>query len=347
MDFASATSSLASGSAAVDAVFGAITEQLDPASLDLVLLFCTAHYEDEIEAVLGAFSKRAPNATMLGCTSEGTIGGDRESQSGCSMSVLAGALPGVKILPFDLDQEQMEATEGRDQWMDLLGAQPETEPLIIALGDPFSFDIQTFLETANEALPGVPIVGGMASAAEAPGQNRLFCDGQIHRQGLAGVTLSGNIAVRTVVSQGCRPIGTPFVVTKGEHNLIHELGGKPALEQLSGVIQHLSEKDVGLARKALFVGRVIDEYQESFARGDFLIQNIVGFDPARGTIAVAALVRVGTTVQFHVRDAEGADEDLRTLLGGCVAILCRGPAGGSHAVQLQRAGHSHVAPAGA
>ena len=38
----------------------------------------------------------------------------------------------------------------------------------------------------------------------------------------------------------------------------------------------------------------------------------------RGTIApiaISAPARVGSTVQFHVRDADCADEDLRTLLG--------------------------------
>jgi small ligand-binding sensory domain FIST len=71
---------------------------------------------------------------------------------------------------------------------------------------------------------------------------------------------------------------------------------------------------------------VINEYQETFGRGDFLIRNVMGADRETGSIAVADFIRRGQTVQFHVRDAASADEDLRALL----AETGRGftPAGG-------------------
>ena len=40
----------------------------------------------------------------------------------------------------------------------------------------------------------------------------------------------------------------------------------------------------------------------------------MGVDENSGAIAVAGEVRIGQTVQFHVRDAASADEDLRLLL---------------------------------
>jgi len=43
---------------------------------------------------------------------------------------------------------------------------------------------------------------------------------------------------------------------------------------------------------------------------------VLGADRETGAIAVGDLVEVGTTVQFHVRDAAAADEDLRELLAG-------------------------------
>ena len=47
-----------------------------------------------------------------------------------------------------------------------------------------------------------------------------------------GVLIGGDVEVATVVSQGCRPIGQPLVVTRAERNVIYELGGQPALERL-------------------------------------------------------------------------------------------------------------------
>jgi small ligand-binding sensory domain FIST len=228
--------------------------------------------------------------------------------------MLAGSLPGVELHPFRLTLEQMPELDSPEDWEQTLSVKAGTNPLVVALADPFSFNIQEFLEQANEALPGVPVVGGMASAAEDPDQNRLVLGDQVYTDGLVGVTMTGNLQVRTVVSQGCRPIGTPFVVTGGERNIIATLGGKPAMDGLRQVIRGLSQKELVLAQQALFLGRAINEYQETFARGDFLISSIAGFDPKAGAIAISAPVQVGSTVQFHVRDAGSADEDLRTLL---------------------------------
>ncbi|MHC4090396.1 MAG: FIST signal transduction protein [Planctomycetota bacterium] len=325
MKFASAVCSDADSTRAVEDLFGQISGLLDPGELDLLLFFCTPHFEDQVEGIRDLLASRAPQATLLGCTAEGTIGSDQELQRSCSMSVLGGCLPGVRIQPFHLTQEEVELTDDRQEWSDLLGLDSGMASLTVILGDPFSFQIQEFLEKTNEVLPGTPFVGGMASAAEQPGQNRLILGREVHHQGLVGVTLSGDFSLRTVVSQGCQPIGEPFVVTKGEDNVIRELGGHPTLTQLRQVIEGLSEQEIALARQALFMGRAINEYQESFSRGDFLIHNIIGMDPAGGALAIAGPVRVGSTVQFHVRDADCADEDLRSLLGGVMPSCAEAP----------------------
>jgi small ligand-binding sensory domain FIST len=69
----------------------------------------------------------------------------------------------------------------------------------------------------------------------------------------------------------------------------------------------------------LQLGRVIDEHRESFGRGDFLLRSVLGADRRTGALAVGDVVPVGTTVQFHLRDARTADEDLHVLLKGHAA----------------------------
>jgi small ligand-binding sensory domain FIST len=59
---------------------------------------------------------------------------------------------------------------------------------------------------ANDTLPGLPIVGGMAAGPTGAGSTRLWLDGRAVDRGAVGVLLSG-VAVHTVVSQGCRPSG--------------------------------------------------------------------------------------------------------------------------------------------
>jgi small ligand-binding sensory domain FIST len=140
------------------------------------------------------------------------------------------------------------------------------------------------------------------------------------------------VAVRTVVSQGCRPVGRPYVVTKSEANVIHELGGRKAMAVLKEVFEGMSEEERQLFRQAPHLGCVIHEAQESFDRGDFLVRNLMWADPDSGAIAVGEILRRGQTVQFHVRDSDAASEDLDTLLarereaaaGGALLFSCNG-----------------------
>ncbi|MGC3976744.1 MAG: FIST N-terminal domain-containing protein [Nitrospira sp.] len=92
---------------------------------------------------------------------------------------------------------------------------------------------------------------GSAGGGQDLGENRLFLDDQVFTDGLVGVALSGNIAVRSVISQGCRPIGDRFIVTKSEHNVIQELGGMPALHCLQTVFEQLSSDERAQAQRAL------------------------------------------------------------------------------------------------
>jgi small ligand-binding sensory domain FIST len=118
-----------------------------------------------------------------------------------------------------------------------------------------------------------------------------------------------------VVSQGCRPVGTPFAVTRGEGNIVHELGGRSAVDRLRQLLAALDPREQALLRGGgLQVGQVIDEHKASFERGDFLVRGLLGIDQESGSIAVGDSVEVGQTLQFHVRDAASADEDLELLL---------------------------------
>ncbi|MFQ5494637.1 MAG: FIST N-terminal domain-containing protein [Phycisphaerae bacterium] len=314
MRFACSVSDEGNAERAVDELLGPIDSRVTPGMVDLVLLHATAHFDDELPAVLHRLGETFAGAVLLGCTAEGTIGAGRELERVPSMSLLVGTLPDVTVRPFYLQQPELKANRTTADWERTVGASPEAAPVFIALADPFRFAVHDFVERINEAYVGAPLVGGVASAAAMPGQNRLLLNGEIYTDGLVGVALTGRLRVDTVVSQGCRPVGQPYVITRGERNIILDLGGKAPLEQLQHLLGGLSEDDARLARESLLIGRVIDEYRDRFARGDFLIHNILGVDKKSGAMAIAGQVRVGSTVQFHVRDADSADEDLRSLL---------------------------------
>lgn len=314
MRFAATVTRASEVDRAIEEILAPIDQRVTPGMVDLALLFVSAHFEDDIEAVVERVITALPNATLIGCTAEGTIGVDQELERVPSMSLLAATMPDVRVSPFHIRQRDLEAAESSHDWERIVAVSPESQPLFIGFADPFRLGVQEFLEQLNIMYPGAPLIGGVASAAHEPGQNRLILNGEVVREGMVGVAMTGSFTVTTVVSQGCRPIGKPFVITRGERNVVLELGGRPTLQQLQDILSGLSEQDEQLARQSLFLGRVIDEYKDRFDRGDFLIQNILGADRSNGAIAIAGHARVGATVQFHVRDAESADLDLRRLL---------------------------------
>ena len=85
-----------------------------------------------------------------------------------------------------------------------------------------------------------PKPGGMASGGAESRRSHLFFDDQVLRTGAVGASLTGT-GVDLLVSQGCRPIGNPYTVTRAEGNVIHELGGRPPFQRLQDLVTTLAE----------------------------------------------------------------------------------------------------------
>ena len=103
-------------------------------------------------------------------------------------------------------------------------------------------------------------------------------------------------------------------VTRCSNNVLLGLDGATALEALQELYQVLSDRDKELARHSLFLGVVMDEFQEYPQLGDFLIRNIVGMDPRHGALAIGERLREGQIVQFHLRDAQTSADDLTAMV---------------------------------
>lgn len=309
--------------AALDAA-SACAGTLADGEVDLALVFVSAdHAEATAEAartVAGAIGARC----LLGVAAEGVIAGPLEIERTPAVAVLAARLPGVTIEPFDL----AGATS----------LTPDPGALAVVLADPFTVPsdrVLAHLSSLPGATPGskLPVIGGMASAGEQSGGNTLVLNSRTLTEGLVGVRLRGPVGVRTLVSQGCRPFGPIMIVTRVAAGLVAELSGRPAARALHDVIEGLESADRQLLKRGLFLGVVVDEYKERFGRSDFLVRNVFGVDADSGAIAVAGELRVGQTVQFHMRDEQTARQDLAMLLdaqklydtpAGVLLVTCNG-----------------------
>ena len=296
---------------------GAVSESILQSGIhkpDVTFVFLTAVHAARAEELLQRVREELDPKTLIGVSGEGVIGEEMEVERAPGLAVLAGDLGGAMVKSFHI---------GRDDWRKLLmeedalcdaiGHGDQTRALI-GFGDPFSTPLRQMIEKLQEKCPALPLVGGMASSAQSPGENVLLCDDEVFDQGFVGISLSGPIDVQTVVSQGCRPVGRPVVVTRAHENVIEQIGGKPAVQAIQEIVDAMPHDEQQLLKNGLYIGRAIDEYRESWSRGDFLVRNVMGMEQSTGGIGITDMVRVGQTVQFHVRDAATAEEDLSLLL---------------------------------
>lgn len=321
--FASALSEHPDSAQAVGEAVGQVADALGPGRQpDLALLFVTPAHAGQLQRAGEVVRTVLSPRTVVGCSAESVVGTGREVEQGPAVCLWAGEIGEAAPLSLEpatyhLGRPQLATVEGRPAgWP----ASPPFAPrALLLLADPYSFPIDRLLEFLDEAYPGLTVIGGMAQGGPDPSHTRLLVGGTVRGDGAVGVLLGQGVEVAPLVSQGCRPIGQPLVVTGAEGNVVYELAGRPALERLLELANsgQLSQRDLLLInRGGLHLGRVIDEHKERFGQGDFLIRNVVGADQERGAVALNEVVEVGTTVQYHLRDAETADEELRSLLDG-------------------------------
>ncbi|MCI0675411.1 MAG: FIST C-terminal domain-containing protein, partial [Phycisphaerales bacterium] len=310
---------------------------------DLLVVFGSFHHRAAFTEAADIMRKTISPSAMIGVTAESVLGSDRELEGVAGLSAIAFRLPAVSVHPWHSTPEDPIPLREPEKIRQRIGLDkdPSSFRAAIMLADPFTTPITRLLpaltncrkdqpaldvgvarprglshatlSTQHSELP-VIVIGGMASGASQPGFNVLVLNDRVLTAGAVGVSLSGNLDIDFILSQGCKPVGKPVVITKSKDNIILELGGRKALEVLQEIAQSLPDADRELLSKGLLVGTVINEYKDHFGRGDFLVRNVMGLDQKHGGIAVGEMCRVGQTIQFHARDAATAAEDLQLLL---------------------------------
>jgi len=280
--------------------------------IDLLFAFAAGYSPQDFDRYMSSLKEQTGAKIVLGCSCETAAGGEYELENATALSLWAAKIPAGEIVPMHLTYERGEAAPICGWPAEIDGEWP-ADSSILLIGEPFSFPVDVLLERFNEDRPGVRIAGGMTSGAQIPGESRLLLNEESFDSGLIAIRISGT-PVRMLVSQGCRPIGDAMVVTKAERNIIEGLGGKRSLDVVQNLFTTLPTREQRMFQSGLHVGRVINEYQDKFELGDFLIRNVIGIDKKQSSIMIGDYVRPGQTVQFHIRDHESASLELHQLL---------------------------------
>ncbi|MEM8778571.1 MAG: FIST N-terminal domain-containing protein [Cyanobacteria bacterium P01_G01_bin.49] len=328
MQWSNALSTLPSLEAAVTDVVQSIEKTITQPP-DVGIVFISSAYASDYTRLVPLILEKLSLPILIGCGGGGIIGqvGDqaREIENNPALSLSVGYLPNVNIQALLLKAEDLpDLDSSPETWHELVGVSPPAKPHFILLSDAFSAKINDLLEGLDFAYPESVKVGGLASSNMMGVPSALFYhvagenDSGLYHQGTVGLALSGNIEIEAIVAQGCRPIGQPYQVVKGERNIIlelsHEGNLRSPLDILRDLIATLNDHDSQLAHHSLFVGIVRDEFKQQLQPGDFLIRNLLGVDPQLGAIAIGDRVRPGQRIQFHLRDAQTSADDLEMLL---------------------------------
>lgn len=284
--------------------------------VDLLMVYITQPLQHHFVEIITHLRAALRPRHLLAVTGESVLGADQELERVPAASAMILQLPGVTVETFHFSD---------DDWAELIGNQAALRSKLdqddlrgfVMFADLYTTPAIQLLESCSRVFPQAPIIGGMASGASQAGETRLAADDHIHSSGLVGVSFSGNLEMDCIVSQGCRPIGPAFTVTRCHRNVVEELDGRPALQGIEELVSSLDPANRQLlSTGGLQVGRVVDEDKGHFGRGDYLIRSLVGIRRDSGAILIGDLVSAGQTLQFHVRDAKAADEELRLLLEG-------------------------------
>jgi small ligand-binding sensory domain FIST len=282
--------------------------QLGGVSPSLAVLFASAHFLGSAGSLLTAVAAENGPVPLIGCVAEAVTGGAREIESEPAVSLwLAAGLGPVETFAMEFVRTASGGAYGGYRF------EPGGNGVSLMVCDPFTFPAEHLLDHLNSHVPGTVIMGGMASGGLPQRQSRLFLDERVLSQGAVGARLAA-AGADLLVSQGCRPVGHPYTVTRADGRVMHELAGRPPLVRLRELVKALPVRDAELLAQGVHVGMAINEYQDERRQGDFLIRGVVAADPESGAIVVGDELQVGQTVQFHVRDADSADEDLRRAL---------------------------------
>jgi small ligand-binding sensory domain FIST len=277
----------------------------------LALLYITDHYANEAQEILDFLSGELPLVTDW----SGTVGVGISSNN-----VEYFDEPALAVMLLELPTDQYRIFSG----VSPLGMGFEVNTALVHADGATPDVVELIGELAHRTDAGF-LFGGLSSSRFASVQFAVAADGNISGQGAAsgvfsggmsGVAFGPGVGLVSRVTQGCVPVSAARTVTVADGNLILELDGVAALDVLLADLQVTLDKpqEAIEAVRATLVG-LVDAGDELVRQtgnfgNDVTVRHIIGLDPARRGVAVAAQVSENTRMAFCQRNMQAARADL-------------------------------------
>jgi small ligand-binding sensory domain FIST len=282
--------------AAATQAAGSALAQAGLAQAGCLFVAATPHHLDEAIDLCAALRAAAGPHTRIvgGAASSVMILGD-EAEEGPALGVLALEGP---AMPFSFAPGAPASLHAAAR-----AAGPGALGLVFA--DPGSSLPQLLAALSREA-PAISFAGGGVSA-----EGGVLLDDDLADAAAVGLLVPGG--ARVAVSQSQKPVGKPFLVTRVEGRLLHELDDKPALEALAALSELPGLHDLEEALQFVAVGAATGP-GEAFREDDFLTLPILGVREDLGALELGGRLAEGTHLTFTLRDGIGARRSLTAAL---------------------------------
>ncbi|CAM9123692.1 unnamed protein product [Ectocarpus sp. 4 AP-2014] len=365
--------------AIAEAAAKALAQLPEGASIDLALIHVSSIYgnAERLENVVPELKKVLPGlSAVVGCSSAGAVGMQGkgrvvEIENRSCLGLTLATLPGVKVQPFylaDMDVPDpfdppavwKRAVQLRDSDISATDAGGDAgaggkagagEPIFLSYSTTASIDaLGDYMAGMDQAFPRSQKIGSIASTVSSLTRSCVFFGeggtagtvmekGAFYREGMVGVSLTGDIRMRSFVSQGARRVGPTFNADKVDGPMVKSLRvavrgaddegqddwispALPPLAMIKQVQKKLSDEDKRLVQTNMLVGvapeligNTANEIMAiSTGRDHFVVQGVLRTSLKDGSITVGDSVEPGARLQLFVRDRLAAGDEFRAAL---------------------------------
>jgi len=273
-----------------------------PQDANLGFLYATDQLAGDLESLVSRLRGEFPGMHWVGSLGMALCTTGREIYDRPALTIMLGSFPqgSLRIL-------RQDRNDGDDLFSALSGWAGQQGYFFALLhGDPTSPDTGAMLQRVADTGERGFINGGITSSG---GDNLQVCDG-VTSGGLSGVLFNGEVRVLTDHTQGCTPIGRIHELTSARRNIAVTLDDRPALEVMKEDIGEILARDLAGIGGHIFAALPI----EGSDTGDYLVRNLMGFDPAQGLLAVGDYLEGEQRLMFCRRDSNTARADMQRML---------------------------------
>lgn len=287
----------------------------DAGGANLGFLYASDAFADRLDTVLDQLRAATGVASWVGSVGTGVCASGREYHEVPALCLMLARLPEDSFRVFGTVDSGLEGLlREHGAWIRDTGCR-----FGIAHGDPANPLLPGLVVRLAAALNDGFLVGGLTSARGAHAQ----VAGGVTSGGLSGVLLAPQVAVATHLTQSCLPLGDTHEITDCQDNVVLTLDHRPALDVF---VEEVGEALAGdLRQAALHIGATLPVPGSD--TGDYLVRNLVGFDPRRRLLAVGERLQAGQRLGFCRRDPAGAREDMERMLAELRARAGAAPRG--------------------